>query len=308
MKNWFFPFLMILILLTPTTVGAQNTITFDSIVIEMWPEYDSPEMLVIYRIDLSPDVSLPAEINIRIPAAAGEPNAVAVRELNNDLLLAPYIRKVQGDWALITITATMPGIQIEYYDPQLTKNGSLREFEYTWLGEYSTESLIVQLQQPLDATQFITSPSPVDISPNIDGMNYHTIDLGAQPTGASLNVSVNYSKDSDSLSVEGLQVQPSVPISTSTSGRENISKWLPWGLGALGLMLLIGGVWWYWRLSRQEPQTKKRGRSKRSSRTPKYASDKGGSNDQAIYCQQCGKRARSGDRFCRSCGTKLKTM
>jgi len=308
MKNWLFPFLMTLILLAPIPVEAQSTITFDSIEIDMWPEYDRPEMLVIYRIDLAPDVSLPAVLNIRIPAAAGEPNAVAVQELNGALLIAPYVRKVQGDWALITLTATMPGIQIEYYDPQLEKNGTRREFEFTWLGEYSTESLIVQMQQPFDANQFVTSPSPVDISTNSDGLKYHTIDLGAQPAGTALSVSVGYSKDSDSLSIEGFQVQPSAPISDDTSGRESIMKWLPWGLGAIGFFLLIGGVWWYWRLSKQEPQTRKRGRNKRSSRTSKYTSGKGDSTDQAIYCQQCGKRARSGDRFCRSCGTKLKSL
>jgi hypothetical protein len=308
MKKWLFPFLMTLFFLIPTPVGAQSTLTFESFEIDLWPEYDRTEMLVIYRIDLSPDVSLPAELNIRIPTAAGEPNAVAVRELNGTLLNAPYVRKVQGDWALITLTATMPGIQIEYYDPQLTKNGAQREFEFTWLGEYSSEVFIVQLQQPFGASQVVTSPTAVDISPNSDGLTYHTINLGAQQAGTMVSVSIGYSKDSDSLSIEGFQVQPSAPISSNTSGRESIVKWLPWGLGAIGFFLLVGGVWWYWRLGKQEPQTRKRSRTKRSSRTPRYPSGKGDGTDQAIYCQQCGKRARGGDRFCRSCGTKLKPM
>jgi hypothetical protein len=306
MKKWFFLFLTILVLAFPLPVVAQGTVTFAALEIDLWPEYDRPEMLVIYRIELSSNVAVPVDLSISIPAAAGEPNAVAVRDLNGTLLNAPYERVVQGDRALINLTATQSSVQLEYYDPQLIKEGSQRNYEFIWMGDYRTEALNVQLQQPTDSSQVVTSPVAGNVALSSDGLSYHTIELGAQPAGEVVNVSVSYSKETDALSVERFPVQPSAPISDSTSGRSNATDLLPWGLGLLAVILVVGGVWWYWRLGKESPKTRKRSRGRRPVKAQRFPADNGEDTDEAIYCHQCGKRARSGDRFCRACGTKLK--
>ena len=312
MKRWFFPFITIMLFLIPWhKSAAQDAITIASLEIDLWPEYDRPEMLVIYRIELSPDVSLPAELSIKIPAAAGKPNAVAVRDPNGSLLNAPYEQEVSGDWVVITLTAALPGIQIEYYDPQLRINGSERNYEYTWLGDYPTESSFVQLQQPFDADQVVTIPAATNISQGSDGLTYHTIDLGSQPAGSASSVTVAYKKNTDALGVERFDVQPSAPISERTSGRVNFMNILSWGAGVLGILLLVGGVWWYWQTGREKPKTRRRSRGRRPAHQVKRASkvdqSSPGTADDGVYCHHCGKRAETGDRFCRSCGTKLRT-
>ncbi len=47
---------------------AQQAISFSSVVVDLWPEFDRPEMLVIYHLTLSPSVSLPADVTLQIPA------------------------------------------------------------------------------------------------------------------------------------------------------------------------------------------------------------------------------------------------
>jgi hypothetical protein len=316
MKRWFFPFLLTIVLLIPWRITtAQDVISISTLEIDLWPEYDRPEMLVIYRIELSPDVSLPAELSIQIPTAAGEPNAVAVQDPNGSLMNAPYERVINGDWAVITLTASMPGIQIEYYDPQLDRNGSERSYEHTWIGDYSIGSVFVQLQQPIDASQVETLPAATSATQGSDGLTYHTIDFGSQPAGTKSTIKVTYLKTTDALSIERFEVQPSAPISERTSGRVTIMDVLPWGLGVLGITLLVGGVWWYWQTGREKPKTRQSSRGQRSrgkrpahqvKRTPKVDQDTIVTADDGIYCHQCGKRAETGDRFCRSCGTKLK--
>lgn len=308
MKKLLIPLLMFLSLLNPISVAAQDEVVVASLEIDLWPEYDSPEMLVIYRIDLSTEVILPVELNIRVPAAAGEPNAVAVRDSSGSLLNAPYERTVQGDWAYISLTSTLPGLQIEYYDPQLNISGDNRTFDFYWETDYQVEDFILQVQQPWDASDLIISPGDANVSQSTDGLIYHTIDFGLRPAGDKSQFSISYVKNSDVLSVEGFQVQPSAPISDSTSGRSNAQDLLPWGLGLLGVLLVVGGLWWYWRLSQEEPRPKRRKRGRKPSRTRVTSSRKGSNPDEAIYCHQCGKRATKGDRFCRSCGTKLKIM
>jgi len=40
--------LLVSLLLTPITVRAQNTPAFDTVQVAIWPEYDRPDVLVIY--------------------------------------------------------------------------------------------------------------------------------------------------------------------------------------------------------------------------------------------------------------------
>jgi hypothetical protein len=291
-------------LLFPGAAFAQENVPIATIEIDLWPEYDRPEMLVIYRVQLSADVSLPAELSFRIPTAVGMPNAVAVRDQGGSLLNAPYERTVEGDWAYISLTATLPGIQLEYYDPQLSKNGSQREYQFNWESDYEIESLFIQLQQPSGASQVTMVPAATNTSPSSDGLTYHTIDLGIQNIGSKETIRIGYFKETDALTVEDFQVQPSAPISNDTSGRTNIVDLLPWALGALGFLLVFGGIWWYWRMGQQQPKRKTQSRGRRSSRSKVQSLPK--TEDEGVYCHECGKRAGVGDRFCRSCGTKLR--
>jgi hypothetical protein len=77
---------------------------------------------------------------------------------------------------------------------------------------------------------------------------------------------------------------------------------LPWILGILGVALIVGGGLWYWQSGKQSATDKSR-RRRRTARLK--VSDETAAGDE-VYCQNCGKRASVGDRFCRTCGTKLR--
>lgn len=302
MKKWYLTLIVLLVMVFPDHVSAQDGPTIDSLEIDLWPEYDKPEMLVIYRVELSADVSPPVELKFRIPLEAGEPNAVAVRGTDGSLLTAPYERVVDGDWSVISLTATEPGLQIEYYDPQIKINNTKRAFQYTWPGDYQVESFSIQVQQPFDASDVKITPAENAVFSGSDGLSYHTVKLGSQLAGVPTQVSIEYNKSSDQLSVERLPVQPVEPITSNITGRMNMT-YIPWGLGIFGLSLLTGGIYWYWQLGKQQQKPKaslKRRRSAVYSRRSKITSD------DTVYCFQCGKRAEVSDRFCRSCGTKLR--
>ena len=78
---------------------------------------------------------------------------------------------------------------------------------------------------------------------------------------------------------------------------------LPWVLGGFGLLLTAFGGWWYVRSIKGAPGAKKyRHTARRAEDDSPYAVPAEG----AVYCHQCGKRAGSGDVFCRTCGSKLR--
>ena len=85
MRKWVLPLLLIMSLLLPVRVHAQNPISLSSMVIEIWPEYDKPSVLVIYQMTLSSATAFPATVSVRIPVTAGEPNAVAERQADGSL-------------------------------------------------------------------------------------------------------------------------------------------------------------------------------------------------------------------------------
>lgn len=293
-----FAFLMLSLL--PFNVRAQQDINFRNMQVDLWPEYDQPSMLVILRGSLSSDVRLPTDLTFRIPADAGEPNAVAVTDESGSPFTVAYTREVRGEWALITFTATLPGIQLEYYDPDLEKEGDQRQFEYHWSGDYSVESLLVLVQQPLGATDMQIVPRLGVVSQESDGLVYYGSEIGSLRAGESFDLTVEYQKVSDSLTVGNLSVQPSAPITADTPGRVNIPGLIPWVLGVLGVGLIAGGVYWYWSTERRKTSSPPRRRSR-----PISASQETVEN--GVFCHNCGKRAAAGDRYCRACGTRLRS-
>ena len=129
--------LVALALLVPAAVRAQTPLTLPSAEVDLWPEYDRPDMRVIYHFALPSSVSLPYAMTIRIPAAVGDPSAVAALQPDGSLFNIPFTQQVNGEWSLVDFRATTPAIQREYYDPGLQKNGADRHFVYSWPGAYA---------------------------------------------------------------------------------------------------------------------------------------------------------------------------
>jgi hypothetical protein len=295
--------------LSLTLIGAaprqvQNNLTFSALEVDLWPEYDRPSVLVIYHITLPSDTELPVDLILRIPSAVGEPNAVAVRDANGGLLSIAYTREVNGEWSMISFTPTMPEIQVEYYDPSLVMEAGSRHYEYSWPGDYAVDSLTVEVQQPVGATDMRITPGMSSGTIKADGLTYYTSQAGSLPAGQEFGVVVDYQKSTSALSAESLQIQPSAPVSTITPARRNLLAVLPWILGGLGVVLIVGGGgWWYWQsgLGKSHQPKAPRRRRKLVIAQPNEVPE----GD--VYCHHCGKRALAGDRFCRTCGTRLRT-
>jgi hypothetical protein len=305
MRKWVLLIVLLSALFTAMLVQAQAEITIQQLDINIWPEYDKPTALVIYNITLAPDTVLPATLTFQLPASLGEPNGFGyISDPNQPPIQQGYNYVVEGDIAYVTFQTQTTNAQLEYYDSGLTKNGSQRHYEFVWLGDYAVESLIVWVQQPLDASQVNTSPTAKTAVQGNKGLMVHPVDLGSVVVGETKQVSIDYTKDSDRLSIEGLSIEPVTPINQNTSGRVNLLNVLPWFLGILGVVLVVGGALWYWQTGREQPRAGSHRRRSRSTPKPRSTSI---SEEDAIYCHQCGKRAGQSDRFCRSCGTKLRS-
>ena len=295
MKRSLMP-LLILALLVPFVVQAQAAVVLDRLQVSLWPEYDRPGVLVIYRAVLPAEQTLPVGLAFRIPAAAGEPSAVAYRQDDLNLISMPYQRQVVGDLALITFTTGVREVQFEYYDPGLQVHDSDHRFVFTWLGDYAVGQFAVEVQQPVQATGISVTPALGSGTLGADGMTYFSATLGGLVAGQTQAVEVAYDKLGSGLSFERLQ--PVEPIARPASLGERLLVWpyWPWALGALGVTLVALAVVFFVRGRKGEDDA-------RPGRLRHRPAMEGGAR---LFCHNCGARAEAQAVFCSMCGTKLR--
>lgn len=284
------------LVMIPGSVAAQSPIALSSVQVQLWPEYDQPSMLVILDFQLAPGTELPASVSMQFPKEANL-MAVAMQAPDGSLLNADYLEsKDAAAWQSVTIQAqTLTTYRIEYYQP-LIRTGEARAFTFVWPGTLAVQDLGVSIRIPVDATGVATDPS-LQATQSDDLAQYLEASFGAQVAGQPLTLDLSYSRTSEALTAPEQGLQPSQPLGASTPGRVMISNYLPYFLGALGVMLIGGGALYFWQAGRaREPRPTRHGGGPQAPLR----------DAEAIHCHQCGTRAKEGDRFCRVCGTRLR--
>jgi len=297
MRKWLVLALLLGLLISPTNVGAQNGIKLDSMNIELWSEYDQPSMLVINQFVVSQETSLPATIKLRFPKEA---NLVAVAvETDGGLYNKGFSGPAeQGDWQAITVKVeSYEPHRVEYYQP-LTLEGNKREFKYQWFGDYYVKDFAVTTVVPADSTELVTSPVLQNTDSAVNGAAITgTILKNELKMGNSFQFELSYQRTSTALTdpSQSGKVQPSEPVGADTPGRVSITN-LPLIIGGFGLALIAIALFSYWR-STQSGESKPRRRRSQAQEE----------SDEQAYCHECGARTHPGDRFCRTCGSRIRT-
>jgi hypothetical protein len=295
MPKWLTSLFLGLAFAFPSLAAAQAETSLSIVNVKLWPEYDQPGMLVIYDFQPAQDITLPARISFHIPADASV-NAVA-KLSSGDFVNSNFEGPTpEGEWQVLTLVVdTATAYRFEYYQP-LNITGSTRQFSYLWYGDYAVSAFSISVQQPVDATNMTTDPA-FDPKQETDGLTYYNSPSFSIKAGEQFSLNLQYQKTSDRLTVPSSNIQPSEPINADTQGRVSLSNYLPYILGAVGVIFVVGGLGYYFLWGRPRTVTehpRRRSRSREAEETGE------------IYCPQCGQRARPGDRFCRVCGTRLK--
>lgn len=248
--------------------------------IDLWPEYDQPDVLVMYRIRLRPGRSLDLPVALPIPADAGEPHAVAWRDASGALYVSEFTRTVQGDTATISMRMGSREGQLEFYD-ELEVDGDRRRYRFEWPGGAPLGSLSFLVQRPAGARNLEVDPPPTREQVGQDGLSYALVELGRQDALSMPSIEVRYEKDTETLSAERRPAPAATsppPSADAPAGEETLPSWA-FALGG-GLVALAGG-WLVWSL---------RGL---------------GGAEPGVFCHRCGSRAQRSHRFCSACGTEL---
>lgn len=308
-----------------TTVLAQNSLRLNSLRVQIWPEFDRPETLIIYQGELASTVQLPAVVALTLPGHIEEMNAVAVVDESGRLVNVPAetISLTQiGDVTLLTFQADSPRFQVEYYDPAvLSRQDSQRTLTFDLTVPYPAETMTVELQEPFQAEEFSLTPAETDFFVGQDGLTYHIIEVSAAEAGQTVAVQATYHRQIDTLSAEARLAPagdeldiPTEPVVTSDGFSLFDGSIAGYVLIVAGVMLLVGtGVYWWWssRRAAEEPVRRRpaSGKPRRKSASKRQAASAPAPKKQpagapAAYCHQCGAALRPGANFCHQCGAE----
>jgi hypothetical protein len=163
--------------------AQQAPAELQTLQVALWPEFDRPAVLVIYRFELAPTTPLPANLSLPVPTGIEAPHALAYLGPNGELLnIDDFSVRTAGAWNRVSFSTPGALGQLEYY-ADLARTGDQRSFRFEWPGGVGLEGFGYEVQQPSTAFDFTVVPAPTSQSVGQNGLTHYFGTL--QPTGAT---------------------------------------------------------------------------------------------------------------------------
>jgi hypothetical protein len=291
---------------------AQDTPTLSSLEISVWPEFDRPDMLVIYRGVFASDTPLPVSVEIRVPASVGQPSAVAYVGEGDQRFNQQYTTRQEGDTLVIAFQLAVLGFQVEYYDTLPTDSEGRREYSLSYTADYPVESLTLGFQEPPTAQAYTLEPPADSVDVAADGLTYHSVEAGPVAQGETKSWTLSYEKADSSLTMDFLsQQQPTAPTAVPAATDNDNSTVLIFLVAFLAVIAVGSSAFWLGRRTQPlekvpstSPRQKRRGGG-RGGQPAKQRPMPSGGREQ-FFCHQCGAGLRPDSDFCHKCGAAVR--
>ena len=293
--------------------------------LSFWPEFDRPEMLVMYRGLFAAGTRTPVPVEVRIPVSVGPPTAVAYVDESGQRLNQEHTTHVDGDQLVVAFELPTLGFQLEYYDSLPIDSAGQRAFTYTYTADYPITALRLEFQVPPTAQAFTLDPLADSVVPESDGLTYHLVQAGSVAQGETRQWEFTYQKADSELTVSAF-LEAEAPAQLLAAGQpapsavEAADKSNAWVfLLALAALVAVGaGAFWLGRRSEQPPvpgrsprlsSGARRGRRRGSGKSPQPRKDPPTSSPQALRTtsrpQETSAPGRDETLFCYECGAQL---
>lgn len=110
--------------------------------------------------------------------------------------------------------------------------------------------------EPLDVTTVTLDPKH-ELVQNSNGLNYYQSAPVQLAAGEQFTLTLGYEKTTDTLVSQAQSVQIAEPINEDTPGRVSLANSLPYIIGGLGVIMIAGGLAYYFqwgRASKSKPR------------------------------------------------------
>jgi mono/diheme cytochrome c family protein len=285
-----------------STKGASTDLHIARLRLSIWPEYDDPRVLVMFRGEMAPPGAFPTRIVLPIPKDVEIIGAGMISE-RNELLIHPH-QILQGETHdRLELNLPVPRFFVEFYYNPYDK-GATKRFTYITPSTYPIAWLEVDIQQPLLATHFTTDPLPMRQEQDGQGFTSHLFVYRDVGVGAAKNFTVSYVRTAAAPSVAKRQPASAVAALPPTAGPPPMGMVL--GILA-GAAVAFGGSVWVWT----GYQRRRKARPSQQEPASAPALEISAGEPQVIgvanFCANCGTKLQPGYRFCPSCGSALRS-
>ncbi len=285
-------------------VSADDPDRLSQLSISVWPEYDTPTVLVILDGKFADTSNASRLVSVLIPSKA---KLHVATYANADGTLAkeqvPQPSDLGDGYARVTFSVPAANFWLEYYDDALQGNPD-KTLDFAIKAPAPADQVTLEIQQPLQATDFAISPA----SPNTrteNGFKYFASSIANVTAGQIISAQIKYSKKDPNPSVSPAAIPPSLPATPVATTPSN-----PWGntflivaIVVLGLTAVLGFFMLRQQRSRRlAPVAGQIRKDRRSARGAPPASPGG------AFCTQCGRPLGRDDNFCPKCGAKRKVV
>ncbi len=257
--------------------------------VDIWPEYDDPRVLVMYRGELEPGVDVPRPFSFVIPRGAQIHMAGALGEQGQHLHAAFQTRPTSDTLTEVSYELVSRTFYMEfYYDPFAAQDD--KEFRYALVSPYPVDWLSVNVQQPFRASEFRITPTAVDVVQDAQGFNYHRLVFTELAANEGRSVAVSYRKPDR---------RPSIADGDAPAGSAAMKSIL-----IIGVVLLVGVVGYgVFRGSRRRALVSRPAGAHGPGAGRPTAPSRPQPNERK-YCTACGAQMNRTDNFCPDCGTR----
>ncbi len=291
-----------LIFATPRA-WADDPARLSQFQISVWPEYDTPTVLVILEGKFADTSTASRQVSVQIPSSA---KLHVATYANADGTLAreqpSQSTNLGSGYTQVTFTVSAANFWLEYYDDALRGNPD-KTLDFSLQAPAPADQVTLEVQQPLKATNFTMVPAaPSSRSEN--GLNYFASTFSNVAAGQVISTQIKYTKTDPNPSVPPAapaSVPATVPVTTTTSSTWN-SAFVVVALVVLGLTAVLGFFLLQQRSRHLAPVAANSRNGRRASRAPRGASLGG------VFCTQCGRPLGRDDNFCPKCGAKRKVV
>ena len=281
--------------------GASTDLHIARLRLSIWPEYDDPRVLVMFRGEMAPSGAFPTRIVLPIPKGVEIIGAGMISE-HNELLLHPHQILPGEAHDRLELNLPVPHFFVEfYYNP--FDQGSAKRFTYTTPSTYPIAWLEVDIQQPLLATHFTTDPLPMRQEQDRQGFTSHLFVYRDVGVGQAKSFTVSYVRTAVEPSVTKRQPAPEVAARPPTAGPSMVMV-----LGILaGAAVAFGGSVWVWTGYQRRRKARPSYQEPSSALATEIYTDEREAIGVSNFCTNCGTKLQPGYRFCPTCGSALRS-
>lgn len=274
-------------------VSAETSPRIAILNIYLWPEYDQPGVLVQYQGQLAatPQNSLPLDVTFLVPQGAGIAAACAIQK-DGTHTSETWKEGDAGDgFTRVTYQVAEPQFHVEYYYNPLV-GATDKTMQFVYKAVLPVDQLALEIQHPLQATNFVIAPPENESHKDNRGFTYHTLNMAQLAAGQTVSSKISYTKTDPKPSISNEKTKTTA--TESATAEDSIAGMNPNVLVLLAVFALAAGFVIYFgfirRLSLQPVEVTT------ESYTPRIST--GG------FCTECGTALQADDKFCAYCGTK----